>query len=333
MKKYLALILTTVFTLAAMTVMIVFMMTRDTAAESPSLTGGDNPDGGLVYVKDEKEEVLIDEKTGSGMEGYFCIPLEEGVREEDVEIIEKITDNLTIISIPVKNEDYYYNNNLSGSGKNISKIGFDIVDGKAVFEIKTEGLVGLQKKFEDGSLYLRYDEPGEIYDRIILIDAGHGGEDTGTEAYDICEKDVTLAVAKNITVSEDSGIGLYYTRTDDSTLKDEEREEFAKKLEPDLIISIHANADSDTRVTRGVETYYNKDEAESAARRILRRLSNLTDTSAKKLEKKEKMPGFEDVDIPCVFIRLGYMTNKSEAMILADEDYQKEAAKAIEEIF
>ncbi len=333
MKKYLTVIITTVFMLAAVTGMIIFMMYRDTASEGGSLTNGDNPDGGLIYGDEKDEEPIIVENAGGGKEGYFCIPLEDGISENDLGFTENIIENTTILSIPAKDEDYYYNNNLSGSNQYIKDIGFNISDGRVYFEIKTNDLVTHQSLVEDGCLYISYDKPRKLYDRIILIDAGHGGEDKGTEAYDIREKDVTLGVAKKISVSGNPATGIFFTRLDDSKVSEDERREAAKKLKPDLVVTIHANADSATRITRGLEVYYNDEKLEFDARKLARSLSQLTESSKMETKMKKKIPGFEDIDIPCIFIRLGYMTNKSEAVLIAGDEYAVEAAKAIEEIF
>jgi N-acetylmuramoyl-L-alanine amidase len=92
----------------------------------------------------------------------------------------------------------------------------------------------------------------------IVVDAGHGGHDTGTIASNgLREKDLVLDVAQRLgkLLEEDLGAEVIYTRDDDTFVPLETRTAIANKQQADLFISIHANS-SPTRSVRGVETYY-----------------------------------------------------------------------------
>ena len=49
--------------------------------------------------------------------------------------------------------------------------------------------------------------------------------------------------------------------------------------------------------------------------------------------KEKKIPGFEGTDVPVIMIKTGYITNRSEAWLMAGEEYEEKAARAIEEMF
>lgn len=93
----------------------------------------------------------------------------------------------------------------------------------------------------------------------IVIDAGHGGHDTGTIGpTGLQEKDVCLDVALrlgNIIEQRLPGADVIYTRSDDVFIPLERRTEIANDAKADLFISIHANS-SRNHSARGVETYY-----------------------------------------------------------------------------
>jgi N-acetylmuramoyl-L-alanine amidase len=92
----------------------------------------------------------------------------------------------------------------------------------------------------------------------IVIDAGHGGHDSGTLGADgIEEKDVVLDVALRLgkLLHERLGAEIVYTRSDDTFIPLETRTAIANKAQADLFISIHANSSPDASA-RGVETYY-----------------------------------------------------------------------------
>jgi N-acetylmuramoyl-L-alanine amidase len=92
---------------------------------------------------------------------------------------------------------------------------------------------------------------------VVVIDAGHGGKDTGTIGKKTKEKDVALKIAlklgshieKNI-----PGVKVIYTRKDDRFLELEDRAEIANKAKADLFICIHANANKNS-IAHGTETY------------------------------------------------------------------------------
>ena len=93
----------------------------------------------------------------------------------------------------------------------------------------------------------------------IVIDAGHGGHDTGTIGpTGLMEKDLCLDVALRlgkIIEQRLRGADVIYTRSDDSFVPLEERTNIANQAKADLFISIHANSSRD-HAARGIETYY-----------------------------------------------------------------------------
>ena len=92
----------------------------------------------------------------------------------------------------------------------------------------------------------------------IVIDAGHGGHDTGTIGpHGLLEKDLVLDVAKRLGKALQARLGaeVVYTRRDDTFIPLETRTAIANRERADLFISIHANSSRDSDA-RGVETYY-----------------------------------------------------------------------------
>ncbi len=92
----------------------------------------------------------------------------------------------------------------------------------------------------------------------IVIDAGHGGHDTGTIGPNgLLEKDLVLDVALRLgkLLQSKMGAQVVYTRDDDTFVPLETRTAIANQQQADLFISIHANSSQDASA-RGVETYY-----------------------------------------------------------------------------
>lgn len=109
--------------------------------------------------------------------------------------------------------------------------------------------------------------------RRVVIDAGHGGHDTGTiSRTGLKEKDLVLDVGLRLgaLIEERLGSEVVYTRSDDTFIPLEDRTAFANRQKADLFLSIHANS-SPAKSAAGMETFYlnfttSKDDLEVAAR-------------------------------------------------------------------
>ena len=93
--------------------------------------------------------------------------------------------------------------------------------------------------------------------RHIVLDAGHGGKDPGTqnEAIGLKEKALAMDLARLVQLRlEREGFRVSQTRTEDRFIPLEERGRMANRLKADLFVSLHFNASAKTSV-QGVETY------------------------------------------------------------------------------
>jgi N-acetylmuramoyl-L-alanine amidase len=132
----------------------------------------------------------------------------------------------------------------------------------------------------------------------IVIDAGHGGHDSGTLGVGgIQEKDVVLDVALRLghLLHDRLGAEIIYTRSDDTFIPLETRTAIANKAQADLFLSIHANSSPDSSA-RGVETYYLNFTSQPDALEVAARENAVSDQSihqlsdlVKKIALKEKI--------------------------------------------
>jgi N-acetylmuramoyl-L-alanine amidase len=132
----------------------------------------------------------------------------------------------------------------------------------------------------------------------IVVDAGHGGHDTGTIGPNgLEEKDLVLDVALKLGKLLENKLGaeVVYTRDDDTFIPLETRTAIANKEQADLFISIHANS-SDDPTARGVETYYLNFTTRADALEVAARENAVSEQSihelqdlVKKIALKEKI--------------------------------------------
>lgn len=121
--------------------------------------------------------------------------------------------------------------------------------------------------------------------RRIVIDAGHGGHDSGTlGAGGLEEKDVALDVALRLghLLQQRLGADVIYTRRTDKFVPLEERTAIANRAHADLFISIHANSSSDPEA-RGVETYFLNFTGSPGALAVAARENAVSDRSVHEL--------------------------------------------------
>jgi len=130
----------------------------------------------------------------------------------------------------------------------------------------------------------------------IVVDAGHGGHDTGTIGPNgLLEKDLVLDVALRLgkLLEQKLGADVVYTRHDDTFIPLETRTAIANQNQADLFISIHANSSSDPSA-RGVETYYLNFTSSPEALEVAARENSVSETSVHELQDLVKKIALKD---------------------------------------
>ncbi|MFN0125158.1 MAG: N-acetylmuramoyl-L-alanine amidase [Verrucomicrobiales bacterium] len=100
---------------------------------------------------------------------------------------------------------------------------------------------------------------GERGDRrpLVVIDAGHGGVDGGTQGFGVLEKRVALATAvRAARLLRARGVRTDLTRLSDATLSLDDRVAFVNDHEATALVSVHFNFTTESPAIRGVEVYY-----------------------------------------------------------------------------
>jgi N-acetylmuramoyl-L-alanine amidase len=130
----------------------------------------------------------------------------------------------------------------------------------------------------------------------IVIDAGHGGHDSGTLGPGgLQEKDVVLDVALRLgrLLRQRLGADVIYTRSDDTFIPLETRTAIANQAQADLFISVHANSSHDADA-RGVETYYLNFTSSADALEVAARENAVSDQSIHQLSDLVKKIALQD---------------------------------------
>ncbi|MET3633447.1 GBS Bsp-like repeat-containing protein [Streptococcus porcorum] len=187
-----------------------------------------------------------------------------------------------------------------------------------------------------------------VINKVIYLDAGHGGSDPGAVYFGQTEKSLNLQVQEKLkTILENSGYQVVLTRTGDGFLDLLDRSKKANSSNSDLFISIHFNASTNS-ATNGVETYYYQSYAEypSAINKEFHNNSERLSRSnylAQALQseivantgalnrgvQRDTFAVLRETTAPAVLLELGYMSNVSEANKIKQENYQNKLVNGI----
>lgn len=176
-----------------------------------------------------------------------------------------------------------------------------------------------------GSVY--GDKPGPKGFSTVVLDAGHGGKDSGARARGLTEKTLALDIAKRVR-SELRGYRVVMVRESDHFEELDSRVHIANRHPNGVLLSIHLNYGARSR--SGPETYYWRSDSYALARRIQNGLS-----AAAPYERgnaglvRRRLRLTRNPTIPCVLVECGYLTNASEAGLLTSASYRQKLAAAI----
>jgi N-acetylmuramoyl-L-alanine amidase len=179
-------------------------------------------------------------------------------------------------------------------------------------------------------------KPKALYDKIVVIDAGHGGTDPGAVAGSEHEKSINLKVSNYVKSlfegSEDYKV--YYTRTTDVNKSLQYRTDLANTLEADIFVSIHNNA-MNTPAFQGMETLYmpggstSKLSSISIAKIFHETLLPIVDVADRGLKPRDGLYVLRHTKMPAIILELGFMTNPSDLAKLTNPEVQQRVAEGI----
>ncbi len=168
----------------------------------------------------------------------------------------------------------------------------------------------------------------------VVIDAGHGGKDSGgvsgrgTPIF-LREKDLTLETAKLVRNElRLAGLRTVMMREGDYFVELDDRVRFANRQGPKaVLVSIHYDAVSN-HAMHGAKTFYWRADSHGLATRIQQHLIAATDETDQGVIRR-RLRLTRNPDIPCVLCECAYVTNPAEAQKVAVEGYRKRIAHGI----
>ena len=201
----------------------------------------------------------------------------------------------------------------------------------------------------------------------IVLDAGHGGHDSGARGFGRMEKEIALQVVQKIAKNLERDHKIILTRKDDTFISLSERPKIGNRNSADLFVSVHLNAGAAT--ANGAEIFYFSKETNPYTSKLIEYEEKLDENQAKKVslvnqilgdffisKTKEKSANIADLilskyvksmkfrrrgvlganfavlrgsESASILIELGFITNESDSAVLASDSGQTKASIAI----
>jgi N-acetylmuramoyl-L-alanine amidase len=199
-------------------------------------------------------------------------------------------------------------------------------------------LAGYDYYLKDGAWYFTVKTlPKRIQDTRILIDPGHGGEESGATGLNgLPEKALNLTVSRLVREAlQAEGFQVSMTREADATLPLEARSREARESNADMVLSLHHNALPDGRdplAAEGACTFYYHAFSKPLAEAILH---GLTTASESRFAVSSYGLFYDSLHMTrihqalAVLIEVGFFTHPAEFERLITPDFQQEAARRI----
>lgn len=186
-------------------------------------------------------------------------------------------------------------------------------------------------------------KPG-AWHKLVVIDPGHGGTDTGSRGYEngaavLNEKDVNLDIALRIQkMLEASGVRIYMIRTEDVTIPLYDRQDTANSLGASLYVAIHNNSHTNA-VPSGTEVHYHgKDDppvdgisARDLAENLQEALVSNLGLPNRGTKVSPDLAVLRRTVMPAVIIEGAFISNPNDLSYMKTDDFREKYAAAAAE--
>lgn len=314
-------------------------------------------------VEDSDEDTNQDSSSGDMdniVSGEFSsyevfIPRPSGVSWSQCQVEDDYFKCQFIITLPGDYTSFYKINSIEYNNVDIDSVTVSKnSEGKTEITIQTPSIRAMAYKEGTDTWKLAIKEPSEIYDQIVVVDAGHGGSDSGSlsEQYGVIEKNTTLDIVQRTQkyFAQDSSIKVYYTRLTDAqsgityggtvsstTVSVVNRANFANEIEADLFISVHCNS-ADNTSARGTEILYSSKNTVTTSSGLTSKkfadlafpyLLDAVGSTERSVKDSPNLIVCKNTNMPAILLEVAFLSNQADATLLKSTTVLDNVAKSI----
>lgn len=280
------------------------------------------------------------------------IPIMDGIRTDLINIHDDIFNNCVYFDLAGDFMDYYANHPINNSGEAVQQVQVLYYEPEDITRIriytrtdKERSILGHKDNYSATSMNFTFDKPKNLYSKIIILDAGHGGDQPGAIVSGVEEKNMNYNIICKYCkeLFDQSDIKVYYTRLDDVTVTLDDRAELGGRVGADFFISVHHNYNYNKNIN-GTEVYYSttntgtyKSNAYATKTLTGKEMAELFSTNLSNdlgTQKRGAIDHHYTVNgkanaVPAVLLEIGYMSNADELKTINKSKFQKKVAQSI----
>lgn len=302
-----------------------------------------------VEPEEDRDEVEYDsnqipadpnDKEGTIPENYVVkIPKPSSLKdyEEDDNYWEKVYT----LRLDQDYSDFYKNNKIEQKKSSITKTTITTENNQTEIKFYTSKIQAFRITDTNDALYIEVGAPKMLYDKVVVIDAGHGGTDPGMTGNGITEKNKTLEIVKAAKKYFDNNkeIKVYYTRLADtvphvtagsagiknSRMSLAPRYNLANDIDADLFISVHVNSWIYSSSVNGTETFYSSSNnrtnsygmtSKDFANMLHKDMIKVIGRADRGVKISNNLAVLRYTKMPAILIETAFATNKKDAEVL-----------------
>ena len=159
----------------------------------------------------------------------------------------------------------------------------------------------------------------------VILDAGHGGIDGGTQSGDVVEKDVNFAITQKVAaLLKEAGATISHVRETDEYVDLADRTYIANQSGASFLLSLHCNYYEGDATISGLEVYYHRNsETSKQYAEILTQLLRNSHAMDVRDASQQNMQVLRNSSMPAIMIEMGFLSNPEECANLSDPLYQE----------
>jgi N-acetylmuramoyl-L-alanine amidase len=171
--------------------------------------------------------------------------------------------------------------------------------------------------------------PGPQGFSTVIIDAGHGGRDSGavSRRNGAVEKELALDLAMRLRSELGGSFRTVMTRDSDTFVDLDQRVRIANRYSNGVLVSMHLNSCGPR--SAGPETYFWRVDSYSLGKRVQQNLSSVAEQHNSQGLVRRRLRLTRNPSIPCILVECGYISNAREARQLNDPTYRARLAHAV----
>ena len=270
-------------------------------------------------------------------ESTLMLEKKSGLNIDSIVHYDDYTNHLYSLTLPGDYSAVYGYGTLQINNGKINNVNIKNSGGSTVIIFGEATIMAYEVTEDSEYIYIAAKNPKEVYDRIVVLDAGHGAADPGASGNGIVEKEMNLDLMLRVyqKLMANNGIKVYATRVADTYPQNKDRAALGNEV-GDLFISIHLNSSTGADPS-GTETLYmnhNNEKAGNltskiAAKFIQEYLVNALGTNSRGIKERPDLIVLNQTTVPAVLIEVLFLSNQGDAAIILDETNREKAGEAI----